>query len=318
MHNKFALLLNPVAGKGKALRLLPGIAKRMDSLGLEYQVFVTERNGHATALAREAGSRGFTAVIAAGGDGTCNEVINGLIQGKERDGTIPPLLGVLPIGRGNDFAYGAGIPRDLDDACDVLGDSYISSLDVGRITGGFFPEGRCFGNGIGIGFDTIVGLRAARHKVFHGALSYIAGALETLCIYPKAPELDIEYSGATHHLKTHQISILNGRRMGGVFFMAPEGDHTDGLLDLCMVTRPMSRREMITLMMHYTKGTQASSPIVCVDRAPSFRISAPAGGLVCHADGETVCTDGTELMVECLPGALSILCKNGLPEALKK
>lgn len=313
MHEKFALILNPVAGKGKAKGLIPGITAHMDSLSLEYELFLTERVAHAEQLAREAGKKGFTTVIAAGGDGTCNEVINGLMQCRDIDGLEPPAFAVLPVGRGNDFAFGAGIPANWTDACAVIADNHRERLDVGFVKGGYFPEGRFFGNGIGIGFDTIVGLRAARHKHLHGAFCYMAGAIETLVFIPEAPAVEVTYGGATVSCASHQISILNGRRMGGAFFMAPESKRDDGLLDLCMLNRPITRREMIGLISHYTKGTQRESPLIRMDRASSFTVRAERGGLVCHADGETVCVDGTDLEITCVPSALTLICKDGLP-----
>jgi diacylglycerol kinase (ATP) len=316
MHDTFALLLNPVAGKGKALGLLPQITAHMDSLTLEYKVFLTEETGHAERLAREASANGFSVVIAAGGDGTCNEVINGLMQCREVYGHEPPAFAVLPVGRGNDFAYGAGIPHDLPAACDVFAENHRERLDVGFIKGGFFPEGRFFGNGIGIGFDTIVGLRAARHKHLHGAFCYMAGALETLVFIPDAPGVEISYNGASFACASHQISILNGRRMGGAFFMAPDSIRDDGLLDLCMINRPITRRQMMGLISHYTKGTQRESPFIRIDRSPAFAVRAECGGLVCHADGETVCVDGSSLDISCVPSALTLVCKAGLPEPI--
>lgn len=316
MYEKFALLLNPVAGKGKAKSLLPLITAQMDSRSIDYELFLTEFVGHAERLAREASGKGFTAVIAAGGDGTCNEVINGLMQCGDIDGRVPPALAVLPVGRGNDFAYGAGIPADLTAACDVIAENHREKLDVGFVKGGFFPDGRFFGNGIGIGFDTIVGLRAARHTHLHGAFCYIAGALETLVFIPDAPEVEVSYGGGSVSCASHQISILNGRRMGGAFFMAPDSSRDDGLLDLCMINRRITRRQMIGLIVHYTKGTQRESPLIRIDRASSFAVRAKRGGLVCHADGETVCTDGTDLEVSCVPSALTLVCGDGLPGPL--
>jgi diacylglycerol kinase family enzyme len=197
-------------------------------------------------------------------------------------------------------------------------ENHRESLDVGLVSGGFFPDGRFFGNGIGIGFDTIVGLRAARHTHLHGAFCYIAGALETLIFIPDAPSVEVSFNGETVRCASHQISILNGRRMGGVFFMAPESNRADGLLDLCMITRPITRRQMMRLIGHYTKGTQRDSPFIRTDRAPSFSVQAERGGLVCHADGETVCTDGSSLEISCVPSALTLLCKSGLPGRIRE
>lgn len=316
MNKRYALIFNPVAGKNKAAGLLPLIEEQFRVAALTYDIMTTQAVGHAEELAHNAAHQGYDVVIAAGGDGTCNEVINGLMKYRSEGHVNLPALGILPVGRGNDFAYGAGIPAKLNAACQILASGHQDPLDVGLIKGGFFPQGRYFGNGIGIGFDTIVGLKAAEKKHLHSALTYASGAIDTLIAYPKAPDISITFNGRTMDIASQQISILNGRRMGGLFHMAPFSRRHDGLLDLCMVVRPMTRRDMIRLILHYIKGTQRRSPLILTEKAPGFRIVAPKGGLVCHADGETICTDGTELTVECLPAALRICCDPALPGPL--
>ncbi len=306
MDGKLLVILNPVAGKGRARAERPVIEDTFRTFGLPFELRETEATGHATVLAANAFDRGFSLVVAAGGDGTCNEVINGLMESARERGTAP-VLGVIPVGRGNDFGYGAGIPSDPSSALQILRSGRAQSLDLGRIVGGDYPQGRYFGNGVGIGFDTIVGLEASRNRFFHGALSYVYGALRTLVIYPEAPDLRVSYNGTERSLRSPQISIMNGRRMGGTFFMAPDAEVSDGLLDLCMAVRPLRRGEMVRLMVRYMKGTQAQSDVIETDRVPRFHVDAPRGGLVCHVDGETICTDGKSLEVECVESALRMI-----------
>jgi diacylglycerol kinase family enzyme len=226
----------------------------------------------------------------------------------------PPVLGILAIGRGNDFAFGAGIPSDLSGCVDLLADAEPKPLDIGRVVGGDYPAGRYFGNGIGIGFDTIVGLEAARMKRIHGFMAYVLGALKTLAVYPEAPAVRLSFNETVIERKSHQISIMNGKRMGGTFFMAPWAIDDDGLLDLCMADR-MTRRQMIGLMIRYTKGTQEDHPLVTTARAPRYEIEATEGGLVVHADGETICINGSSISVECIPHALRIF--SGIPAGVE-
>lgn len=310
---RYALVFNPTAGKGRASGLLPAIQARLDAAGVDYTILTTACAGHAVELAQQAAADGRDVVCGVGGDGTCNEVINGLMSWKPPRGGARPVFAVLPVGRGNDFAYGAGIPGELDAALTVLLEASESVLDVGYIRGGFFPDGRYFGNGIGIGFDTMVGLAAARKKHIHSALGYLAGAFEVLFRYPAAPAVEVRYKDQIVRTHSHQISILNGRRMGGMFYMAPFADRADGQLNLCMANRPLTRRDMLALIMSYLKGTQHRSSLIITDCSGAFTITAPEGGLVCHADGETVCTDGTFLEVSCVPAALRLRCDPDLP-----
>jgi diacylglycerol kinase (ATP) len=300
------IVLNPIAGKGKAAALLPEIEALMKDRGLAYDIRVTQGVWHAAELARDAGASGYGAVIAAGGDGTVNEVVNGLMLARGRGEAIPA-MGVLTVGRGNDFSYGADIPVELGACVDVIAAGRERPMDVGRVTGGDYPEGRYFANGIGVGFDTRVGLEAAKLRRVHGFAAYVIGALKTLAIFPAAPLVRLTHDGGVLEQESHQINIMNGKRLGGTFFMAPLAKNHDGLLDLCVSER-LTRREMVAIMIRYTKGTQAGHPRIKTGTSSRYAIEAPNGGLVVHADGETICVDGSSLIVECLPRMISVLC----------
>jgi len=302
---RYKVILNPVAGKGRALTLEPEVEKALKRLGVDFSVSLTAGVMDAAYLAECAYEEGFDAVIAAGGDGTCNEVINGLMRIVDR-GETPPAFGVLPVGRGNDFSYGAGVPADFHEACTMIATLPPRPLDVGCIEGGFYPEGRYFGNGIGIGFDTMVGLEAAKLKHVHGFAAYVIGAVKTFLRFPPPPKIRLLFNDQEIQTRANQISILNGKRMGGTFFMAPDGMSDDGLLDLCMTSKALTRLEMAGLIIRYIKGTQAGHRAIMTERSAAFSITAQEGGVVCHADGETICTDGRHLDITLFPGALSI------------
>lgn len=304
---KYKIILNPIAGQGFAGQRIPEINSLLRFHGIDYELFLTTRVWHAAELARDASCEGFDVVISAGGDGTVNEVINGLMLAQERGDKVP-VLGCLSIGRGNDFSYGSDIPSDLVSCIEVIVRNHIRPIDVGKVIGGNYPQGRYFGNGIGIGFDTIVGLEAAKMKYFHGFMAYVFGALRTFILYPKAPEMKIFCDYGIIEQSSHQLSIMNGKRMGGVFFMAPNANNHDGLFDLCLAKR-INRLEMLILIAHYLKGTQATSSLIKIERSRKYEITAVKGSLVVHADGETICTNGTSLLVECFPSTLQIICE---------
>ncbi|MFP4491966.1 MAG: diacylglycerol/lipid kinase family protein [Spirochaetaceae bacterium] len=301
----FLIIINPAAAGGRAVKRIGPAEALFHKKQLKYSLVFTRSPGHGVTLAEEAVlDKRADIIVAAGGDGTVNEVINGIMQALEKGGT-PPDFGVLPIGRGNDFAFGAGVPSSVEEAVDVLANGRGYPLDTGRIRGGLYPEGRFFGNGIGVGFDTIVGLEAAKANRIPGALGYVYGALKTFLLFPKAPAVKMSWGDSHFEGESHQISIMNGKRMGGTFFMAPDGLNDDGLFDLCMARQSLTRGDMLRGIFQYTRGTQAKNPLFKIDRGARFLIEAPEGGLVCHADGETICTDGTSLDVECIPGALT-------------
>ncbi|MDA3938336.1 MAG: diacylglycerol kinase family lipid kinase [Spirochaetia bacterium] len=311
--NKIKIILNPISGMGNGAKQLPFIRGIFERSGINYDISITEKVWDAAVFAKEAALGGYSGVVAAGGDGTCNEVINGLMEVRA-DGEKLPFFGILPIGRGNDFAYGAGVPSDVSKASELIISAKVSPFDVGLIEGGDYPDGRFFVNGIGIGFDTMVGLEAAKLKFLHGSITYAWGAIVTLFKYPRAPSLRVHFNGETMDVDSSQVSILNGSRMGGTFFMAPNGKVDDGLLDLCMPVKHLSRINMIKLMIQYTKGTQESNPVIKMAKSTKYNVKAVTGNLVCHADGETICIDGKELKVECFPNAIRIYSKGGLAD----
>ncbi len=205
-------------------------------------------------------------------------------------------------------AAGQRPPVSLEEDCAVLARGHRQPMDVGRLWGGDFPEGRYFGNGIGVGFDTVVGLEAAKMKWAKGFIGYVVGALKTLFLYYRAPKVRIAFGESTLEQKSIQISVMNGRRMGGTFFMAPEARNDDGLLDLCIADE-MPRLAMLSLIAQFMKGTQAGSPHIRTGRGRTIEIQALDGELVVHADGETIGIHAPDLRVECLPGAVQMICR---------
>jgi len=302
---RLKVVVNPVAGQGTAVARLPHLRERLVALGLDHSVELTGGRWHAAEIARAAALDGFTVIAAAGGDGTCNEVLNGIMEAKGA-GARGPALAVLPIGRGNDFAFGVGAARRLDRALESLAAGHRRPLDVGRVFGGDFPEGRYFGNGVGIGFDTLVGLEAARMRRLRGATAYAWAAVRTLATYSGAPLVRVRFGEQEVVRRAALVSLMNGRRMGGAFFMAPAAATDDGELDLCLAAPP-SRRAMVRLFVSFMRGTQAASPHVTTGRARELTVEALDGALVTHADGETICTAGALLRVSCLPRQLDIL-----------
>jgi len=300
---KFWIILNPIAGKGKAAKQYPVIEKFLRESGHDFEILTTKAPGDALNMARDLPLGVDDAVVAAGGDGTCNEVVNGLLLRKS---SSPPLFGILPIGRGNDFSFTPGIPGDVEKALQTLIERKERSLDTGFVKGGFFPEGRFFINGVGIGFDAKVGFEAAKLKIKSG-ISYAIGALITIARYEPSPVIKILYDENEVTLPAVLVSVVNGRRMGGSFFMGPNAILDDGFLDICYVRHQSSRMKLLKILTHYTKGTQEQCEGVTLGRGLKFRLQVLVGGMAAHCDGETICYEGNELEITCVPGALRLI-----------
>lgn len=301
------IVVNPAAGRGAGGKSIPQIRDGLELAGIAFDLVCTERPWHAAELARQAATDGFDAVVAAGGDGTTNEVINGLMQASGGKGGSTA-LGVLCVGRGNDFAFGAGIPKPLDEGIRVLADEHKLRIDVGRVSGGLFPEGRFFGNGVGIGFDAVVGFEALKMRRLSGFVSYIAAALKTVWLYDQGPLVRLAFDAHVPEasLPVLMVSIMNGRRMGGGFMMAPDGLPSDGVFDVCVV-RQVKRGRVLGLIPHFMRGTQVGEPEITMHKSRRLMVSAERGVLPAHADGETLCTDGKELELEVIPQSLDVI-----------
>jgi diacylglycerol kinase (ATP) len=299
---KTLIIVNPIAGRGRAGRVIPEIERHLSDQGVDFDLVLTERPWHAADLAERAATDGYEVVASASGDGTANETLNGLMRARAGgfDGTA---MCILPVGTGNDFAYGMGIRGNLAESCAMLATGQTVPMDVGLVKGGDYPEGRYFGNGVGIGFDAAVGFEAARIRWLRGLPAYLIAALRTIFIYYSAPTVEITHGEENLTQASLMVSIMNGQRMGGGFFMAPEGDPGDGHFDLCIAASPGKMR-ILKLITHFLKGTQATQPEISTGRTRKVTVSAVEGTLPAHCDGETLCYTGSELSVELIPQAL--------------
>lgn len=306
--NKYCIIVNPIAGKGAGRTAIPEIQANLDTLGVDYDLFVTEYPAHAIEMAAEAGSNGYSTVVAVGGDGTVNEVINGLMRALN-EGHLTSSMAVLPVGRGNDFSYGMGIPVDLEAACKLLVEGNTRKIDIGFVKGGDYPQGRYFGNGIGIGFDTIVGFEAAKLPSFiSGIPAYLIAAIKTIFLYFKAPLLKIDVDGEVLEQPCLLVSVMNGKRMGGSFQFAPNSESDDGLLNLC-IAHQVTRWQVLGLFPKVMSGTQADHPAIKMPIGKHVKVDALQGSLPVHADGETICVAGKALEVEILRQKLQLVCE---------
>jgi diacylglycerol kinase (ATP) len=301
------IVVNPAAGRGAGGKSIPLIREGLDRAGIAYDLVCTERPWHAAELAQQAATDGYYAVVAAGGDGTANEVINGLMQASGGKGGSTA-MGALSVGRGNDFAFGAGIPKPLEEGIRTLAEDHKVRIDVGRVSGGLFPEGRFFGNGVGIGFDAVVGFEAVKMRRLSGFVSYIAAALKTVWLYDQGPLVRLAFDAQAPEasLPVLMVSIMNGRRMGGGFMMAPDGRPTDGVFDVCVV-RQVKRGRVLGLIPHFMRGTQVGQSEITMHTPRRLVVTAERGVLPAHADGETLCTDGKELELELIPQSLDVI-----------
>ncbi len=304
MPRKVKLILNPMADMGRAWK----VASALRPIAEEFQGQVTWSGTvyptHAIELARQAADEGYDMVIAMGGDGTVHEVVNGLMQvPAERR----PILGVVPIGSGNDFAYSIGIPAKPDKALAHALSGPVSSVDVGRMTD---ERGRqeYFDNTVGIGFDSIVTIRSHQLPIVKGFLMYLTAVIQTIILNHDPAHVTYETDTASWQDDTLMTVLCNGPREGGGFMIAPDAKNDDGVLEFATIQN-MSRMKMFQLVPEFMKGTHTRFKEVRLGSAKTFKMTANRP-LYIHADGEIFTSFGSNLRsvsFEILPGALSVV-----------
>lgn len=302
---KYFVLVNPICGRGLGFKSLEAINNRFQKEGVEYKLVQTEHIGHARALSRNAVLDGYDVIVCASGDGTVNETINGIMEAGKESGKHAA-FSVLSIGTGNDFAGGAGIPVGLEASLDSVFNGSRSKIDLGFVIGGDFPEGRYFGNGIGIGFDAAVGIYAAKIRWTRGILAYLIAAIQTVFFYYKPPTLKIELDNHDLEQACLMVSIMNGNRMGGGFKMAPTSRNDDGLFNLC-IAESASKLRMLGLIPYFLFGTQESQKEIKMLQSASVKVTSVKGNFPCHADGEMIGFTCDRIEVSLLPNALDLI-----------
>ncbi|HEY92494.1 MAG TPA: diacylglycerol kinase family lipid kinase [Dehalococcoidia bacterium] len=300
LHAK--VIVNPVAGAYSTRRKWPRISKLLRHVGLSFDYEYTEGVGHAIELARAAASDGYRYVVAVGGDGTVNEVANGILYSTGSSNTS---LGVVSTGTGSDFARSVGIPRDYNSACSFLTSSQRLLIDVGVVE--YKSKGqalqRFFINAAGVGFDAAVVETTERlPKYFGGTIPYVAGLLRTLFGYENKSVV-VHLGNKVEDKRVLSIVVANGCYFGGGMYMAPQAELNDSLLDV-MTVGDIGKFELLKALPTVYKGTHINHPKVRMEKATHITIESSERVLV-HADGELLGEGPASFWL--MPAALSIV-----------
>jgi YegS/Rv2252/BmrU family lipid kinase len=295
------VILNPWADRGRGIQRKEVI----ENLGRQHSrldLVVTQRPKEAQNLALQAADEGYDVVVAAGGDGTVHEVVNGLVASQAKS-----KLGVLPIGSGNDFAYALGISTDLATAMPRLFNGTVKSIDLARIED---DKGRyqIADNNIGIGFDAMVVVQTQAITRVHGFLMYFIAVLRTIAFYYQTPHLEMRFDEEQVAQESLFLAMGLGNRSGGGFFLTPAARHDDNLIDSCLVN-PIGRLTMLGMLQQAIKGTHIHSRHVTMrqSRHISLRANMP---LPIHVDGEMFAypqDDVRHVTITSLPAALQVV-----------
>ena len=289
MSRSISLIVNPVAGGGRAAKALPRVEERLRALGVAFHTERTRDLDHARDLARSAAEAGET-VVTLSGDGLVGCVAGVL---RELPGSV---LGVLPGGRGNDFARVLGIPRDAEAACAVIADGVERPVDVGDV------GGRTFIGIASLGFDSDANRIANEAPSRLGNLVYLYGALRALVEWrPAAFEIDVD--GERRSFTGWTVAAANSKAYGGGMFLAPDAQLDDGALDVVYCDRN-SKLWFLRTLPKIFKGEHVHERGVHVLRGAVVTIAADRPFTV-YADGDPI--GEVPVTVRAIPGALRVL-----------
>ena len=291
------LLVNPSAGGGRVRELLPEAREVLGDHGIEHRLVETTGLEHGCVEARMAAGAGEVVVVMSG-DGLIGQV-GGVLANTGAS------LGVLPGGRGNDFARVLGIPTDLSEAVGVLAAGHTREIDVGEVNGKrFLGIASC-------GFDSDANRIANEAKWVRGQAVYLYAALRALAGW-KPARFDLALDGEAHGFTGYGVAAANNRAYGGGMYAAPDAELDDGLLDVVWISEMRKARFLTRVLPKVFNGTHVENPEVTVRRAGEVRIEADRPFAV-YADGDHL-TD-LPATVRLLRRALRVIAPEGVPLA---
>jgi diacylglycerol kinase (ATP) len=283
------LVFNPAAGRGRAAIRRRDISAYLKGWGVRVRWHVTEGPGHAGWIVSELPDGAL--VVAVGGDGTVHEVAATCV-GTGR------VMGVLPVGSGNDYVKALGIGTDLGRALKVVVGGVVRSVDTGEV------NGVRFNNGLGIGFDAEVAEGAARAPMFLGGFGGYLWSVGRLLWGFKCHEARLKLGGEEIQIKTILVAVALGTTYGARFRLAPGSSLVDGAFDVVW-SEEVSRAEVLSLIPAVLRGTHLGHPKIHFARTAKVEVSLEKPTSA-HVDGEML-SPTRNFRAQVLPGSLRVL-----------
>jgi len=273
---RICVIVNPYANRWRARRRWGEFESALRARRADVEVRHTAAPRDARGLAADAARDGFDAVVAAGGDGTVHEALNGLMS---VDDSRRPALGVLPIGTGNDFAFAAGLPRAAQAAADCIAAGVTRDVDVARMNDTWFA------NNCAAAMEPLVTLENIRIRRISGNLRYVVSLVRALRKL-RPWDMHVRWDDGEYRGPVYLLSACNGPRCGGVFPMAPSAAIDDGLLDVVLVPQ-VPALTVGAILLRLMRGRHLGHPAVRSFRTARLDVTSDPPTPV-HADGEMV------------------------------
>jgi len=291
---RIKLIVNPASGQETAIGHLPAINARLREAG-DVDIVLTTGEGDGVEAGRRAALEGYDRVFVAGGDGTLNEVLNGLAQVDGALGAV--VLAVVPLGTGNDFATAIGVPASPEDAVDALLGGAVAPVDVGRV------NDRCFLNISAGGFIADVSDAVnPQLKTVLGKLAYLIGGAQVLLDYEPV-SARVANAATVTKASLLAFAVCNSRLIGGGRLIAPHAIVDDGWLDVCLI-HAMPTLEFVALLRRVSSGDHVDDDRVTYFRTQQLELAFDRTVRI-NTDGQVLEADGCRY--EVLPGAARVL-----------
>ncbi|MFB1050571.1 diacylglycerol kinase [Paraliobacillus sp. JSM ZJ581] len=254
------IIYNPTSGREQFKKELPEVLQKFEQAGYETSVHATTSIGDATHAASQAIERGFDVIVAAGGDGTINEVINGMAEKNNK-----PKLGIIPVGTTNDFARALHIPRQIGKAVDVILADRSVALDIGKVNDHYFMNIAGGGKLTELSYEV-----PSKLKTMLGQLAYYLKGIEMLPSL-RPINVQIEYDGKTFEDEIMLFLVANTNSVGGFEKLAPNAEMNDGVFDL-LILKKTNLAEFVRLATQALKGNHLEDDRILYTRAKRIKV----------------------------------------------
>ncbi len=296
---RIKVIVNPYAGRWKAQAAIPSIEENLRGLGMAFDLVVTDAPNHGIEIARQAAGKGYDAVVAAGGDGTVSEVVNGLVLAVgESPGAVAGPLGIIPLGSADDLGDMLKLSHDVAEACRCIQAGRTRVIDVGWV------NGRCFDNNSAVGLEPMVTLRQSQMKRLKGIPRYVLAALLTILRH-RDWQMTVEWDDGRFEGPAALVSVGNSPRTGGTFYMTPRAELDDGRLDF-ILGGGMSRLRLLRLLPMTFDGRHVDEPEIIYGRTTRLTVTCQPSTPI-QADGELFDLAATQIEYRVLPGKLRVI-----------
>lgn len=298
------VILNPYANRWRALKRQPEMESALQKANIPYQLVLTSAPGEGVKLAYQAVLEGFSPIIAAGGDGSISDVVNGIMQAVQEKKVSPPPLGIIPLGSANDLVVNLKLPLDLENACTIIAQNQTQWIDLGIV------NGRYFDNNSAMGLEPSITLIQQQISYPRGTLRYLIATLIGVMEKP-AWQVELEWENGGYSGPVSLVTVGNCAVTGGLFYMTPHANPFDGMLTFVYGYIP-TRRQILQILpktMKPDQGSYVEHPSIHEIHSRWLKIHAHQPTPL-HADGEIQSKAIKQIEYQINPHCLPILMQS--------